>query len=148
MTSKLPARLVVNANVILLAVVGGKAADLMWSMRSELVTTAHTVEEVARYLPTLADKAGISLEVALGALRLLPITGYPRSFWEARMAQARDLIGGRDPDDVDLLALALKLKSPIWTNDRDFQGLGVEIYTTAQLAAVSDGLAQSQEGAG
>lgn len=138
MASKLPARLVVDANVILSAVIGGRAADLMWKTRSELVTTAHTVQEVARYLPTLADKAGISLEVALGALRLLPITAHRRSLYGDRVAQARDLIESRDPDDVDLLALALKLKSPIWTNDRDFQGLGVEVYTTAQLAGVLD----------
>jgi predicted nucleic acid-binding protein len=138
MTSKLPARLVVDANVILSAVVGGKAADLVWAMPSELVTAAHTLQEVMRYLPTLADKAGIPLEVALGALRLLPITAYRRTFYGAKVAQARDLIGGRDPDDVDLLALALKLISPIWTNDRDFRGLGIEIYTTAQLAAMCD----------
>jgi len=133
MASKLPARLVVDANVILSATVGGKAAGLMWSIPSELVTTTHTLREVARYLPTLADKAEVPLEVALGALHLLPITIYRRTFYRAEAAQARDLIWSRDPNDVDLLALALKVRSPIWTNDRDFQGLGVEIYTTAQL---------------
>ena len=138
MTSKLPARLVVDANVILSAVVGGKAADLMWSAPSELVTTAHAVREVTHYLPTLAHKADVPLEVALGALRLLPITSYRCSFYGAMTAQARELIGRRDPDDVDLLALALELKSPIWTNDRDFRGLGIEVYATAQLAAMCD----------
>lgn len=138
MTSKLPARLVVDANVILSAVIGGRAADLMWSTESELVTTTHTVREVGRYLPALAAKAGVSPDVTLGALRLLPIASYRRSFYRAKLAEARELIESRDPDDVDLLALALKLTCPIWTNDHDFRGLGVEIYTTAQLAGVSD----------
>lgn len=148
MTSKFPAKLVVDANVILSAVVGGKAAELMWAVPSELVTAAHTLREVTRYLPTLAEKADVPLEVALGALRLLPITAVRRSFYGARMAQVRDLIGSRDPDDVDLLALALKLESPIWTNDCDFQGLGVVIYTTAQLASMSDRPTQSEQGVG
>jgi predicted nucleic acid-binding protein len=34
---------------------------------------------------------------------------------------------------VDLLALALHLKLPIWSNDNDFEDAGVEWYTTAQL---------------
>jgi len=118
MPSKLPAKFVVGANVILSAVVGGKAAGLMWSIPSELVTTTHTLREVTRYLPTLANKAEVPLEVALGALRLLPIASYRRTLYRAEVAQARDLIGSRDPNDVDLLALALKIRSPIWTNDR------------------------------
>jgi len=148
MPSKLPAKFVVGANVILSAVVGGKAAGLMWSIPSELVTTTHTLRKVARYLPTLANKAEVPLEVALGALLLLPITSYRRTFYRAEVARARDLIGSRDPNDVDLLALALSVRSPIWTNDRDFQGLGVEVYTTAQLAAMSDGPVHSRRGIG
>ena len=31
------------------------------------------------------------------------------------------------------LALALHLKLPLWSNDRDFEGTGVERFTTAQL---------------
>lgn len=136
-TSKLPEKLAVDANVILSALIGGRANDLVWNHRLDLATTAHTIREVVRYLPTLADKAGVALDVAVGALRLLPITTYRRGFYRAAIAQARELIGGRDPDDVDLLALSLKLGAPIWTNDRDFEGLGVEIYTTARLATIA-----------
>jgi predicted nucleic acid-binding protein len=34
---------------------------------------------------------------------------------------------------VDLLALALQLDIPVWSNDSDFEGTGVEWYTTARL---------------
>jgi predicted nucleic acid-binding protein len=39
----------------------------------------------------------------------------------------------RDPEDADLLALALQLEIPVWSNDNDFKGTGVRWYTTARL---------------
>lgn len=50
-----------------------------------------------------------------------------------RDARARKRIGWRDPDDVELLALTLHFKIPLWSNDNDFEGCGVERYTTAEL---------------
>ncbi len=49
---------------------------------------------------------------------------------------AQSLIGERDPDDVDTLALSLALETPLWTNDRDFEGTGVTTFTTAALLAL------------
>ena len=34
---------------------------------------------------------------------------------------------------MDVLALALKLNCPVWSNDNDFDDVGVERLTTAQL---------------
>src|SRR5437763_216892 len=44
-----------------------------------------------------------------------------------------DGIGRRDPDDIDVLALALRLQAPLWSNDRDFERTGVEQMTTPDL---------------
>ena len=38
-----------------------------------------------------------------------------------------------DPDDADVLALALHLKLPVWTNDDDVEDSGAEWHTTAEL---------------
>ena len=40
---------------------------------------------------------------------------------------------GRDTDDSDVLALALHLDAPVWSNDHDFDGTGIEVHTTARL---------------
>ena len=64
---------------------------------------------------------------------MLPLTVYPERFYRDRLAEASRLIARRDPDDVHLLGLALKLGVPVWSNDRDLQGLPVEALTTAQL---------------
>jgi predicted nucleic acid-binding protein len=39
----------------------------------------------------------------------------------------------RDPDDAHVLALALALEIPIWSNDRDFEISGVTCYSTEQM---------------
>ena len=66
-------------------------------------------------------------------LASLPVRVIAREEYAAAVAAAEKRIGKRDPDDVDLLALALHLEVPVWSNDNDFDGAGVEWFTTAQL---------------
>jgi predicted nucleic acid-binding protein len=56
-----------------------------------------------------------------------------RSEYEHQVPEAKRRIAKRDPDDVDVLALALDLNVPVWSNDNDFEGAGVEWQTTAEL---------------
>ena len=37
------------------------------------------------------------------------------------LSMAQLLIGDRDPFDVDILALSLETKAPLWSNDSDFE---------------------------
>jgi predicted nucleic acid-binding protein len=48
-------------------------------------------------------------------------------------AEARERLGARDPDDWPILALALALACPIWTEDTDFFGCGVATWTSASI---------------
>ncbi len=43
------------------------------------------------------------------------------------------MIGKRDPHDFHLLALSMKLNCPIWSNDKDFEGIGVKVHSTLDL---------------
>ena len=45
-------------------------------------------------------------------------------------------IAHRDPRDVDVLALALALERPLWTNDKDFDDTMAQVLTTAELLAI------------
>jgi predicted nucleic acid-binding protein len=49
-----------------------------------------------------------------------------------RMEASRRL-GGRDPDDWPVLATALVLNCAIWTEDTDFFGAGVAVWTTDRV---------------
>lgn len=46
---------------------------------------------------------------------------------------ARERIGKRDEDDWPVLAAALALGCPIWTEDTDFFGCGVATWTTDRV---------------
>ena len=67
------------------------------------------------------------------ALSIIPIIVCNEEFYKDKIKEAKELIGKRDPDDIHLLALALKLNCPIWSNDKDFEGLGIIIYKTTDM---------------
>lgn len=51
-------------------------------------------------------------------------------------SSSRIQITHRDPGDVEILALALALKRPLWNNDKDFGATGAQTLTTAELLAI------------
>ena len=48
-------------------------------------------------------------------------------------AEARKRLGARDPEDWPILATALALGCPIWTEDTDFFGCGVATWTSSGI---------------
>ena len=48
-------------------------------------------------------------------------------------AEARERLGQRDPEDWPMLAAALALGCPIWTEDTDFFGCGVATWTSDRV---------------
>lgn len=127
-------RLVADANVLLSAVIGGQARAVLEHPGVEsVVTTAFTFEEVREYASHLARKKRLGLELVLMAVAALPVAIVPREQHKDALPSARRKIAKRDPDDVELLALALHLGWPLWSNDNDFEVAGIEWYTTAEL---------------
>ncbi|MCC6586029.1 MAG: hypothetical protein IT168_04850 [Bryobacterales bacterium] len=45
-------------------------------------------------------------------------------------------LAARDPDDWPILAAALALGCPIWTEDTDFFGCGVATWTSANIGSL------------
>lgn len=134
-TSKNIETIVVDANPIISALIKGTAAiKVFWNSDiKEFATTEFTMNEVKSYIPGLAKKAGLMKEVLIFDLALLPLKVYSEDFYKFSLEEAKERIGKRDPKDVDILALTLQLKVPVWTNDKDFEAAGVENYNTASL---------------
>ena len=127
-------RLVADANVLLSAVLGGRAKLVLEHPKVEEVVTAEaTFAEVQQYAAHLAKKKRLSLDLVLLALVALPVTVVERAAYASAVPEALRRIGQRDPDDVEILALALQLGLPVWSHDNDFEDAGLEWYTTAEL---------------
>jgi predicted nucleic acid-binding protein len=127
-------KLAADANVLLSAVIGGRARMVFSHPKvHEIITTEHTVAEVEEYVPTLASRKGLPADVLTLAVAALPVTIVKRSGYARKLPVALRQIGNRDPDDAELLALALRFRIPIWSNDKDFTSARVELFTTEDL---------------
>ncbi len=137
MTS-LPLRSVAADSNVLLAAVARRAARLVFEKAPELVvvTTEVTIAEVEEYMPVFAQRYRIEIDDVRRALMNLPLERYSESAYTSHLREARRYLGHRDPDDVALAALALKLNVPIWSNDRDLNELPLEVYPTAKLLKI------------
>jgi predicted nucleic acid-binding protein len=91
---------------------------------------------VQEYAGVLAHRKGLDADLVLLAAASLPVATVPRKEYVRSLPAARKRISHRDPDDVDLLALALHFKNPLWSNDNDFNDAGVERYNTASLLSL------------
>jgi predicted nucleic acid-binding protein len=129
-------RLAEDANVLLSAVLGGRAKVVLDHPKvEEIVTADATLAEVQEYAAQLASRKRLPLDLVLMAVATLPVKVVEPAVYKDSVAEARRRIGRRDPDDVDILALAIHFHIPVWSNDNDFTNVGVEWYTTASLLA-------------
>jgi predicted nucleic acid-binding protein len=134
----MPSRsLVVDANILVRAVLGNRVREAIVSFAG---TVSFFVPEVAyaeaeEHLATLVIKRGGDPEKALALLhslgRLVTLIGV-ESYGKFEAA-ARERLGSRDPDDWPILASALALGCPIWTEDTDFFGCGVATWTSDRV---------------
>jgi predicted nucleic acid-binding protein len=133
MTSRNLEKIVADSNVILSAILGKAALKVFTKTDIKVAATAFNINEVNEYIPKLATKYKLEPETLQIQLKLLPIKVYDKEEYKSFIKRAEERIEKRDPKDVDALALALKLRVPIWSNDKDFQSARIELYNTAEL---------------
>jgi len=127
-------RLAADANVLLAAVLGGRARLILKHPRiTEVLTTEATLAEVEEYALVLAERRRLPSDIILLAIASLPVTVVDEDTYSRSLSEARRRIAHRDPDDVHILALALHFQIPIWSNDRDFEDVRTELFTTEDL---------------
>lgn len=127
--------IIVDANVILSALLGGSARLILFKSEFEFATTKFTIEEVEKYLKVVVRKSGVSKKEAMRALSLLPLGVYSSNFYRLHLDKAKRLIGPVDPGDADILALCLKLNSYLWSEDKHFEKIenNIKLIKTENL---------------
>jgi predicted nucleic acid-binding protein len=133
--------LVIDANILIRAVLGSRVRTLFAKYAATGFYAPDTAWAEAReHLPGILRKRGVPVDAALsllnsleGIIQLVEFETYG-PFEEV----ARTRLAKRDLDDWPVLATALALGTPIWTEDNDFFGTGVATWTTDRVELFLD----------
>lgn len=118
--------IVVDANIILSALLGGKPSNILFDGRFQFVSTEFILREVKKYLPRLERKLEVPQEKLLSLLEDLPLKIYPKNFYNDKLKEAERIIAHIDRKDVEILAFALKLETFLWSQDKHFEKAGYQ----------------------
>ncbi len=129
--------LVLDANILLRAVFGYRVRQVL--DKYEGVAAFYTPEacflDAQRYIPSISKDRKFNVDLGLSVLDQIcrVVERVDRSLYEEYEKTARGRIGPRDPDDWPVVATALLLSLPIWTEDQDFFGSGIATWTSDRV---------------
>lgn len=143
----LPDALVADANVLLSAIIGGRArAVLIHPQVPRVLAPTQIGDEILEHLPGIAQKRKLDLGVLLPVLAALPIEWMKIETYVAFEERARQRMKARDEDDWHAVALALTLieseSVAIWTQDKDFEVSRINTIETGALLDQLEGRAR------
>jgi predicted nucleic acid-binding protein len=134
----MPSRaLVVDANILVRAVLGKRVREVIETYGGDVsfFVPESAYAEAEEHLAALVVKHGGDPEKALVLLRslgrLMEVIGS--EVYGEFEVEARERLARRDPEDWPMLACALALRCPIWTEDTDFFGCGVATWTSDRV---------------
>ena len=126
--------LVLDANILIRAVFGKRVRTILehFEDHCDFYTAEVCIEDALKYIPELCKTRKLDAELPLSVMRrvLDLVLSIDRNFYQDREVEARERVQHRDVDDWPILALALSIGCPIWTEDQDFFGVGVATWTT------------------
>ena len=91
---------------------------------------------MVEYAPVFHARYERTIEEMAEALAKAPVHIHARADYEDKLKDAAALIADEDPEDVDVAALALKLKAPLWSHGDIFKNFPLERFTAAQLIKI------------
>ena len=130
--------IVLDANILIRAILGRRVRQLIEDHSRQGVrffAPDVSFDDAQEYLPVLLEKRGkpeADIAAALDYLRTM-IEPVDRELYAIFEKEARERMRGRDEDDWPVLASALALACGIWTEDADFFGTGVAVWTTSRI---------------
>lgn len=129
--------LILDANILIRAVLGPKVRNLILDNAEKVRFFAPEVclADAKKYLPEILSRKGLHPSLAIDVLDglLNHIQLLENDWLEDFEEPSRERMQSRDPDDWPVLAAALALDCPIWTQDADFFGVGVVTWSTQHI---------------
>lgn len=126
--------LVLDANILLRAVLGQRVLELLEAFEDTVAFYSPDVcfDDARKYIPDVSSRRRIDPLPGLAVLEEVSniVESVDQSLYEDFETVARKRVTPRDPDDWPVVAVALLLDFPIWTEDQDFFGSGIATWTT------------------
>lgn len=130
--------IVLDANILIRAVLGKRVRELIFDNAAtvKFFTPDVAYADARKYLPALLKKRYVDASAAMLVLDGLEGVVQPIDveLYEGMQQQALQRIAVRDADDWPVLACAMRLGCPVWTEDADFFGTGVPTWTSDRIA--------------
>lgn len=129
--------IVLDANILFRAILRTKVPEQLLQYQSQVnfFTPAYCYNELRKYIPHIAEKKKLPLEpfqVAIAELQKVVIP-FGDEIYSYREKEAKNRIRQRDINDWPVVALALTLDCPVWTEDQDFFGTGIPIWNSQNV---------------
>jgi predicted nucleic acid-binding protein len=129
--------IVLDANILIRAVLGKRVRELILGNADSVQFFAPDVAyaDARKYLPALLEKRGVNSKSAMTVLDALESIVRPLELgvYAGMQTQALQRIAVRDADDWHVLACAMTISCPVWTEDADFFGSGIATWTTDRV---------------
>ena len=137
--------LVLDANILIRAVLGSRVLSVLRKYGGIVEFRAPDTAflEAREWLPEILEGRCVPVAPAMALLDQvgLLVRSVDADSYSQFEDMARARIERRDADDWPILASALALDCPIWTEDTDFFGCGVATWTTDRIELYLDSLA-------
>lgn len=129
--------IVLDANILIRAVLGKRVRELIFDHSQTVKFFAPDIAyaDARKYLPALLKKRGVDATAAMLVLDCLEgiVQSIDVELYDGMQQQALQRIAARDADDWPVLACAMTLGCPVWTEDADFFGTGVATWTSDRV---------------
>ena len=130
--------IILDANILVRAVLGKRVRELIFehALTIKFFAPDLAYADARKYLPALLKKRGVDAAAAMLVLDRLETIVQPMDsrIYEGVRREALQRIAVRDADDWPVLACAMVLGCPVWTEDADFFGSGVATWTSDRIA--------------
>jgi predicted nucleic acid-binding protein len=130
--------IVLDANILIRAILGRRVRELLETYAGQGIrfyAPAVAYADAAKYLPALLTKrakSDVDLPATLEYLQSLVEPIY-EDIYGIFEQEARRRLRGRDEEDWPILAAALAISCAIWTEDTDFFGTGIAVWTSDRV---------------
>lgn len=129
--------IVLDANIVIRAVLGKRVRNLVIQHHSKVdfFVPDVCIMDAHKYIPQIFEKRKMPAGPALELLKELEFIFniVDVDMYDQYSNEAKERMKDRDLDDWPIVATALVLDCPIWTEDKDFFGSGMSTWTTDRI---------------